>query len=361
MRTKYAKILKAKLKEGDPFWFARTAAKMGGVLASAYLNKSVVGPVNVILAPSWRCNSRCKMCDLSLRSSKGEMNLAEFKRIVDQVKELGGSVFSFLGGEPFVRKDMLEMIRYVKSRKLITQVTTNAIALADKELARKLIETDVDILTFSLDCMDPVTYKTIRGVDQFKNAIRGIKNMVYYRNHLKKNTRLNVNLVILDENIDNIMKIIRFIKGLGIDLITPYPVTELGALKNEQSSKFNTKLVELFRRLKKLKGRESVLDLSEDYMDYVINRITKKAKRIKCFAPFSDIHIDPFGNVFPCIYFLGRNEAVGSIRDMPLKELWYSKKYNKLRKNLANCEKCDAMCHLEPAFLFNKFWFPKRK
>jgi radical SAM protein with 4Fe4S-binding SPASM domain len=65
--------------------------------------------------------------------------------------------------------------------------------------------------------------------------------------------------------------------------------------------------------------------------------------------------------VFPCIYFLGKNQAVGNIRETPIRELWFSGKYNRLRKSLANCEKCDAMCHLEPAFLFNRFWFPKRR
>jgi len=78
------------------------------------------------------------------------------------------------------------MISYVKSKRLITQVSTNGIILSDKNLARKLIETNCDIITLSLDCMDPLTYKQIRGVDKFNEAVEGIKNIVYFRNLLKR-------------------------------------------------------------------------------------------------------------------------------------------------------------------------------
>ena len=357
MRSKYLKILKEKIREGDLLWFPKNAVRMAGVIASAYLKKNVVGPVNVIIVPSWRCNSLCKMCDLAKKPSAGEMDINEFKRIVDELSDIGAAVFSFFGGEPFMREDILEMISYVRSKHLITQISTNGIILSDKKLARKLVETNCDIITFSLDCMDSVTYKRIRGVDKFNETIEGIQNTIYFRDLLKKQTAINVNFVVMDENIDDAMEIIKFIKSLGIDLVTSYPIVELGYLKNYQSNEFNTKLVDLFKELKKIKDRNNILDISIDYLDYIIKRITDKRPRVKCFAPISDIHIDPFGNVFPCIHFLGKEKAVGNINGKSIREFWYGKNYAALRKKLANCDQCDYMCHVEPALFFNKFWF----
>jgi MoaA/NifB/PqqE/SkfB family radical SAM enzyme len=357
MRSKFLKILKAKIREGDLLWFPENAVRMAGVIASAYLNKNIVGPVNVTVAPSWRCNSFCKMCELAKRPSAGEMDINEFKRMVDELADIGASVFSFFGGEPFVREDIFEMISYVKSKHLITQISTNGIMLSDKNLARRLMETNCDIITFSLDCMDSETYKRIRGVDKFNETIEGIKNTIHFRNLLRKHSAINVNYVLMDENIDNAMEIIKFIKSLNVDLVTSYPIAEFGNLKNYQSKEFDAKLVDLFRKFKKVKGRNKILDISPEYLDYMIERITNKRPRVKCFAPISDINIDPFGNVFPCMYFLGKGKAVGNIRGKSIKEFWYGKRYAELRKELAYCDKCDALCHVEPALFFNKFWF----
>ncbi|KQC07027.1 MAG: hypothetical protein APR62_07220 [Smithella sp. SDB] len=357
MRSKFLKILKAKIREGNFLWFPQNAVRMAGVIASAYLQKNIVGPVNVTFVPSWRCNSFCKMCEVTRRSSTEEMDIDEFKRIIDELADLGASVFSFMGGEPFMREDILEMISYVKSKHLITQVSTNGILLSDKNLARKLIETDCDIITLSLDCKDPVTYRQIRGVDKFNEAVEGIRKTVYFRNLLKKNIAITVNFILMNENIDDAMEIIDFIKSMNVDLVATYPVVEYGNIKNYRGKEFDAKLVDLFRKLKKLKDRNKILDISTEYLDYMIERITNKRLRIKCFSPISDISIDPLGNVFPCMYLLAEEKAIGNIRGKSIKEFWYSEKYAQIRRQLANCNQCDAFCSVEPALFFNKFWF----
>jgi MoaA/NifB/PqqE/SkfB family radical SAM enzyme len=357
MRSKFIKIIKAKIKEGDLLWFPKNAVRMASVVASAYLKKNIVGPVNVTFVPSWRCNSFCKMCEVTGRSSTEEMDIDEFKRITDELADMGASVFSFMGGEPFMREDILEMISYVKSKHLITQVSTNGIILSDKNLARKLIETDCDIITLSLDCNDPIKYRQIRGVDKFNEAVEGIKNTVYFRNLLKKNIAITINFILMNENIDDAMEIIKFIKSMNVDLVATYPVVEYGNIKNYRSKEFDAKLVDLFRKFKKLKGRNKILDISTEYLDYMIERITNKRLRVKCFSPISDINIDPLGNVFPCMYLLAEDNAIGNIRGKSIKEFWYSKEYAQIRMQLANCNQCDAFCSVEPALFFNKFWF----
>lgn len=355
IRKKFLNVLRSRFKEGDYFWFPKTVTKFGGVLLSAYFNKIFVGPVNVIVAPSWKCNSKCKMCDFHSRVKKNEFTTEEFKNIVDQVSKLNCSIFSFFGGEPLLRKDIFELIEYIKSKKLLVQISTNAILLSNENFAEKLMKTDLDIITVSLDCMDKELYSKIRGNDAFDKAVSGIKNIVGLKNKLGTSTQITVNTVIIDDNIDQIFEIIDFIKDFGIDVVTPYPVHELETKENTQSKHFNQKLIEVYEKM--LRDTDPKIDLSKEYMRYIIGRLRGKAKRIKCFAPISDLHIDPYGNVYTCVYFMGMNRPIGNIRNKSIKKLWYSSHYKNVRKRLSKCKKCDSMCHIESSLVFNKFWF----
>ena len=116
-----------------------------------------------------------------------------------------------------LRKDIFELVKHVKSKRILAQVSTNGILLAEKSNAKKLVDSGVDVITVSLDCMDQGIYKKIRGVDRFNDTIQGIKNIVELKHKHKKTLNLNVNLVISDLNIDNMLEIITFIKKLGVE------------------------------------------------------------------------------------------------------------------------------------------------
>ncbi|MBW2971245.1 radical SAM protein [Candidatus Woesearchaeota archaeon] len=356
MRKKYLNIMLSKFKEGDFLWFPRTTINFARILLSAYTGKMLIGPINVIVAPSWKCNSLCKMCDFRSRGCEDELSTEEFKDIVDQVSRLNCSVFSFFGGEPLLRKDIFELIGYVKSKRILVQVSTNGFLLANKGNAAQLVNAGVDIVTVSLDTMDRETYKKIRGVDRLDDVVQGIKNLVELRDSKNKQLQINANLVILNENIDSIQETIKNIRELGVDVITPYPVHELKTKKNIQGADFNLKLQKLY--LNMLNNKEGYYDLSTEFLNHVLGLLQGKTPKIKCFAPYTDLHIDPFGNVYPCIYFMGLEKRAANVRDKSIREIWFSREYQRVRIKLANCT-CGIMCHMEPAFVFNKFWFKK--
>jgi MoaA/NifB/PqqE/SkfB family radical SAM enzyme len=66
-------------------------------------------PLVLLISPTMRCNLRCEGCYAAGYSSAGEMSPELFQRIIDQANEIGIFVFTILGGEPFLRKDLLDV------------------------------------------------------------------------------------------------------------------------------------------------------------------------------------------------------------------------------------------------------------
>ena len=58
-------------------------------------------------------------------NQKTEPNTDEWKRIIDELVQLGVVTLTFSGGEPFIRKDLFELAWYAKDQGLITMVVTN--------------------------------------------------------------------------------------------------------------------------------------------------------------------------------------------------------------------------------------------
>lgn len=112
-----------------------------------------------------RCNFRCTMCQVSEwpKGRRGaDMELEDFKRILDQ--QVGLLEIKVQGlGEPTMHGDAyFDMIRYARSKELWVRTTTNASLLHLKDNYRKLIDSDVNEIQISFDGADADTFAAIR-------------------------------------------------------------------------------------------------------------------------------------------------------------------------------------------------------
>jgi len=104
----------------------------------------------------------------------GTMDIELFRDIVDQA-ELGGSKGITLAsrGEPTLHKDFAKMIRYVSGKFLEVKITTNATKLSDS-LIRAILDSDVNIVVFSVDGHTAELYESIRVRGKFDQVKRNI-------------------------------------------------------------------------------------------------------------------------------------------------------------------------------------------
>ncbi|MER3445823.1 MAG: hypothetical protein C4291_02835 [Candidatus Dadabacteria bacterium] len=125
------------------------------------------------------CNLQCAHCLVSSAPWEDRgMPKEEIKRIIDQGRELGVFRFYFTGGEPFIRKDIYELIDYVtrdENSELI--VLTNGMFFNQKEKLNQLLELARGRFKpqISLDGSTPEINDPIRGKGTFEKIIEGIK------------------------------------------------------------------------------------------------------------------------------------------------------------------------------------------
>ena len=67
-------------------------------------------PFTVLVSPTMRCNLHCEGCYASRYSSQSDMSAALLQRIVDEAAEMGVYLVTVLGGEPFMRRDLLDIV-----------------------------------------------------------------------------------------------------------------------------------------------------------------------------------------------------------------------------------------------------------
>ncbi len=142
-----------------------------------------------------RCNLRCSYCmPADGVVFKPHAEIITFEEIVEVVKvavSLGITKFRLTGGEPLVRKGVVDLVRMIKQVRGVAELalTTNAILL--KELAQPLKEAGLDRVNISIDSMNSVRYSEITRGGNLIDVLAGIDSAL-----LAGLTPIKVNCVI---------------------------------------------------------------------------------------------------------------------------------------------------------------------
>ena len=152
------------------------------------------GPLFIV---PWRCtfacDSPCVHCTSACKPpAKNEVNTHDAKKIVDQVSDFGATFFGITGGQPFLRKDLFEILDYATKKGLNTSIITDG-RLINEETFNKIIKNQTKI-SISIDGTEE-TNDAIRGKGAYKAAVSAIEKF-------SKEKLLNV-LVYTFANTDN--------------------------------------------------------------------------------------------------------------------------------------------------------------
>lgn len=136
------------------------------------------GACCVLLEVTQRCNLRCRFCFAQGGSDSQDPSLEEMQAAIrDIAQTCAGPLIQFSGGEPTLRDDLPELIRYAKQAGCqYVQVNTNGIRLAqDPDYAQALRDAGLDIVFLQFDGTHDPIYEQLRGVPLLevkKEAIR---------------------------------------------------------------------------------------------------------------------------------------------------------------------------------------------
>ncbi|NIM47630.1 MAG: radical SAM protein [Candidatus Aenigmarchaeota archaeon] len=312
------------------------------------LNWPRVLPMNITISVSYKCNSRCRTCNVWRKISE-ELVLKEWDEVF---RSLGRTPFWFTvsGGEPFLRKDLVEIVKsiYKNCRPGVINIPTNGLLYNQipqkvKEIVKNCPKSQI-IVNLSID-----------GIREKHDAIRGIpgnfdKAMRTYR-ALKKlkypNFTLGIHTVISKFNVDKIPKIYQYLIKLKPDSY----VTEIAEERVElgtdglditpSQEKYSKAIDFLIKELKKRKFKDIskiTQSFRTEYYQNVKRILRDKSQVIPCYAGIASAQIAPNGDVWSCCI---RVDVLGNLKenDFDFKKIWFSKRADEIRKDIKS-KKC---------------------
>jgi MoaA/NifB/PqqE/SkfB family radical SAM enzyme len=301
-----------------------------------------------------RCNSRCTFCPIGNERpefKKGEMDTEQFCRVLDQFAEFDIMAVSFLGGEPTLRNDLVELGQHCDRLGLLSQLSTNGITLADNADAYTKA---LDVIVVSLDTLDPQRYSQIRGVDKFDIVVGGVKEAVKVAKANK--CAILINTVICAENIDEVPDVVRYAAKLGTDGIMLDFATfhDHWTTMTNEGSRYDPKKMDWRNRTEDVK--KLVPKLIEMRKKYPI--LTSKSY-LKTFVT-GDFHYRCHPYLFCCVNKTGdisvpcydaSTTRFYSLLDgqRRLKDFWFSPEVMDARKKVRDCTTCYMHCIVEPS------------
>ena len=98
-------------------------------------NKNLPAPFFFVISPTMSCNLNCRGCYAAEYNKENDLPYEIIDRIFSEAKQMGIYFINVSGGEPFMRKDLLQL--FAKHNDIFFQVFTNG-TLIDKKLAQKL-------------------------------------------------------------------------------------------------------------------------------------------------------------------------------------------------------------------------------
>jgi radical SAM protein with 4Fe4S-binding SPASM domain len=109
-----------------------------------------------------RCNEACVHC-YQVQGQKGELETAEWERVLEELAALGVLFLTISGGEPTLRKDFLHLVAHARQLRFAVKVYSNALKL-DEELARELGRLAVQEVQISLYSHEPSKHDAVTRV-----------------------------------------------------------------------------------------------------------------------------------------------------------------------------------------------------
>lgn len=345
-----------------------TARNLYGMLS--YNNKlgRALMPLRYFFELTYQCNLNCPYCYVGAECKKNELTTQEWFNVIDQIPFY--SFVTLVGGEPLLRKDFIPILEKTAKKTLgKLNVVTNGILIND-EIIDAFIRTKMMLLSVSLDGYGE-THDKNRGKEGiFDKVISNLEEVNARRTKTHK-PMIDIKTIVLENNLDDLPKLYKLCNDmnfefLSVSFLRNNDLKQNSVLRETFGEEFYAQkypikpyfdmehFKEVYREIEDLKGKTKIrfspkfggkyiLDDIEKFFAYDADKPIQEIYD-KCLYPFSNMMINPQGDVYPCLSL-----KVGNIREKSLKEVFNMPKYCCFRKNLKASgvfESCQMCCEL---------------
>ncbi|OHB70911.1 MAG: hypothetical protein A2W17_03980 [Planctomycetes bacterium RBG_16_41_13] len=160
------------------------------------------------------CNANCIFCyySQSVSEKKPGFSTEEVKRLLRFAKRRGMKIAEFTGGEPTIRKDIIDLVHYAKQLGFESvSMITNGLALNREGFAKKLVEAGVDDFLFSIHGASNSVHDELVGVQGGFNKIVAAIKIVR-----DSGAKIRVNTVVVQQNYNTLLSIADLLEQLQV-------------------------------------------------------------------------------------------------------------------------------------------------
>ena len=327
-------------------------------LAEAVQSGGFVGLRDAKIKITSRCNLRCTMCDYWKTVDEQALSTEAWKRVLGELVAVGCRKIHVSGGEPFLRRDLLEILAHGAALGLKVNLTTNG-TLVTREAARKLVEARVNGVSISLDGPNASVHDAIRGIEgSFKRSLRTLRRLRRLSASRAKPLRLRINVVLMRDNYRRAAEMVELGGRLGVDDVVLMPVDETEGhrrLSGAQIARYNAEIAPAVAEQRRRFGMAERTDrvhpfgTSEADAKYAKRGLYSRGyfEQNLCFAPWLHTFIAWDGHVYLCCMTTERMEPLGNVARESVDAILRGDRYREVRASfLAGnphfmCHRCD--------------------
>ena len=155
------------------------------------------------LAVTDKCNLRCSYCmpeDMKFVQNKELLSYEEMIRLATILAKEGVSKIRITGGEPFLRKEIMNLLRSLSEIDGINKMAITSNATKTLEHLPELLSLGIRSFNISIDSLDKERFYEITRRDVFEDV------MICIREMMKMDIDLRLNCVVMrDKNIEDII------------------------------------------------------------------------------------------------------------------------------------------------------------
>ncbi len=275
---------------------------------------------------TYLCNQHCYWCYLDNFSQKG-LNKAKLEDLARQLKQAGIIFTLFTGGEVFLRKDAVEIMRMFADNGLVLEVKTNGTLFTPK-LMDELAKLDLFDLQISVYEIKTGKSSWTNSHYDYSRLSKNLKRLVYL------GLPVTVAVLVGKHNIDHLQEYHDRLQETGVEEVfySPYLTPCRSGSKKGMELRLSSREME-----------EKLAPFLESIGAFIVQKEYRpniEMDESPCYAGRDQIAIDPSGTVFPCLDF---RVPVGDLQKESLSRILLKRKEVlssfKLRE-IAKCQTC---------------------
>ncbi|MBW1840942.1 MAG: radical SAM protein [Deltaproteobacteria bacterium] len=255
------------------------------------------------------CNYLCPLCETHNKDwvPRRAITLEEAKSIIQPAADsLLGAVLYGTRGEPFLNKQLEEIVAYLKKKtRARVSISTNG-SVANRNRAAGLLDAGLDQIIFAIDGITQETYEKYRQGGGLDKVIRNLEQFCSLKHQGGYRTRIVFQFIPMGGNEHEIPDLPAFGYGLGADIVR---------------LKFSTSV-----------SRSTAFRVENT--SYPASAASKE--KFLCPMGLDVLYIDPNGYAYPCCYAEGnQNLMIGNALKEDVNRIWNSPTMRDIKRSFS--------------------------